>query len=145
MKVNSLLIKTTLAAAVASVSFGATAATVNLGVATPVVLANEIFGENSNTTIVQLPELTFTGSDVGTSTANSTIKLTLGGQAVFGEVYDDPAGWAAQNIVVNVGGTVLDGSNATVTAGGTRNDNQITIKVAAGLDLSNIEIGRAHV
>lgn len=134
MKVNSLLIKTALAAAVASVSFGAAAATVDLGVASPVVLANEIFGANSDTTIVQLPELTFEAGDVEDATESSTIKLTVSGikgsNVVFGDTYDNPANWKAQNIEVKVGGVVLNETNSVVTAGGTLNDNQITIRIS---------------
>lgn len=150
MKVNSLLMKTALAAAVASVSFGASAATFDLGVAAPTTVANEVFGPNSDTTVIQLPIITFDASATGangdlagvTSVAGlSTIKLTLGGDAIFGEVYDDPADWAAQNIVVNVGGTVLDNTTATVSAGGTNNDNQITITLlTAGLALDDITL-----
>lgn len=153
MKVNSLLIKTALAAAVASVSFGATAATFNLDVPAPTTLANEIFGNGSETTIVQLPTIGFDAATNGGDLAGevsvagqSTIKLTLGGATIFGEVYDDPAAWASQNINITVGGTPLDATNATVSAGGTNNDNQITITLtAAGLALDDIKISGLKV
>src|SRR5690606_31435715 len=153
MKVNSLLIKTALAAAVASVSFGATAATFNLDVPAPTTLANEIFGNGSETTIVQLPTIGFDAATNGGDLAGevsvaglSTIKLTLGGATIFGEVCDDPADWLSQNINITVGGTRLDETNATVSAGGTNNDNQITITLtAAGLALDDIKISGLKV
>lgn len=142
MKFNSMLTKTALAAAIATVSFGASAGTMT--VATPTVLANEIFGPQSETTIIQMPSMAFTSTTITSLPVNnvSTIKLTLGGDVIFGEVYDDPAKWAAQNIIVTVGGVTLDATNASVSAGGTSNDNQITINIVngAGMDLKNINL-----
>lgn len=142
MKFNSMLTKTALAAAIATVSFGASAGTMT--VAAPTVIANEVFGPQSETTIVQMPAMAFTSTTLTSTPVDgvSTIKLTLGGDVIFGEVYDDPAKWAAQNIVVTVGGVLLDASNASVSAGGTSNDNQITINIVdgAGMDLKDIEL-----
>lgn len=142
MKFNTLLTKTALAAAIATVSFGASAGLMT--VTNPTVLANEIFGNQSETTIIQMPAMAFTSTTVTSLPVNnvSTIKLTLGGDVIFGEVYDDPAKWAAQNIIVTVGGVLLDASNASVSAGGTSNDNQITINIVngVGMDLKAINL-----
>lgn len=142
MKFNTLLKKSALAAAIATVSFGASAGTMT--VATPTVLANEIFGEQSETTIIQMPSMAFTSTTITSLPVDnvSTIKLTLGGDVIFGEVYDDPAKWAAQNIIVTVGGVLLNATNASVSAGGTSNDNQITINIVngAGMDLQAINL-----
>lgn len=144
MKFNTLLKKTALAAAIATVSFGASAAG-TLTVAKPTVLANEIFGNGSETTVIALPEMTFASADITAQPiANeSTVKLTLGNEVIFGFNYDDPTAWATQGVVVKVGGVTLDGSNAKVTAGGTSNDNQVTITItdaAAVTDMQNISV-----
>lgn len=142
MKFNTFLKKTALAAAIATVSFGASAGTMT--VTTPTVLANEIFGSNSETTVISMPEMAFTSTKVQSAAVNnsSTIKLTLGGDVIFGEVYDDPAKWAAQGIVVKSGTTLLSALNATVSAGGTNNDNQITITITdnTGIDLQDLKL-----
>lgn len=140
MKFNTMLKKTALAAAIATVSFGASAAG-TLTVATPTVLANEIFGAGSETTTIALPVMTFTSTDITAQpVANvSTVKLTLGNVAIFGDNYDDPAKWAAQGVVVNVGGVTLNGANAKVTAGGTSNDNQVTITITDATAVTNMQ------
>lgn len=147
MKFNTMLKKTALAAAIATVSFGASAAG-TLTVAQPTVLANEIFGTGSETTTIAMPEMKFVSTDItALPVVNvSTVKLTLGNVAIFGDNYDDPAKWATQGIVVKVGGVggvTLDGTNAKVTAGGTSNDNQVTItitNVTAGMDMQDITV-----
>lgn len=142
MKFNTLLKKTALAAAIATVSFGASAGTMT--VATPTVLANEIFGNQSETTVISMPAMAFASTTVKSLPVDgvSTIKLTLGGNVIFGEVYDNPVDWATQGISVLVGGVPLDGTNSAVTAGGTNNDNQITIQITsgAGMDLKDITL-----
>src|SRR5690606_25784049 len=104
MKVNSLLMKTALAAAVASVSFGATAGV--LQIPNPSILATEVFGDAKNNanesdlTAITLPRVNFyadAGGDLVTKTAGShlaTVKLTLLGAALFAENYQDPNTWA---------------------------------------------------
>lgn len=136
MKINTLLKKTALAAAIATVSFGATAGT--LTIAQPTVLANEIFGNESEATSIRLPQAVFvaTGELVPATftTADTTIKLTLGQQAIFAENYQDPAQWASQGIVVTVGAgnvALIPADIADIT-GGTANDNQITITLKSG-------------
>lgn len=78
MKINSLVAKTALAAAIAGASFAVSAKTIDLGVGGtgPVVLANEIFGNNSNTTIVQLPELVFNAKAAPAGKPALFMKLT---------------------------------------------------------------------
>lgn len=142
MKFNTLLKKSALAVAIATVSFGASAG--SLTIATPTVLANEIFGAGSETTSIRLPSAVFASTTaLATTTLDSTtIKLTLGGAATFAENYQDPTVWATQGITVTAGITAGPGTGTAVTpadildiTGGTANDNQITItlKPSAGL------------
>lgn len=142
MKFNTLLKKTALAAAIATISFGASAGTMT--VTTPTVLANEIFGNQSETTVISMPAMAFVSTTLTSLPVDgvSTIKLTLGGDVIFGEVYDDPADWLAQGISVVSNGVVLNGLNSAVTAGGTNNDNQITIQITngTGMDLKDITL-----
>lgn len=144
MKINTMLKKTALAAAIATVSFGASAAG-TLTVDQPTVLANEIFGTGSETTTIAMPEMKFVSTDITAQPVEnvSTVKLTLGNVAIFGDNYDDPAKWAAQGVAVKVGGVALNNTNAKVTAGGTSNDNQVTITItdaAAVTDMQNITV-----
>lgn len=140
MKFNTMLKKTALAAAIATVSFGASAAG-TLTVATPTVLANEIFGAGSETTVIAMPEMVFVSNDITAQpVANvSTIKLTVGNEVVFGFSYDDPSSWATQGVVVKVGGVTLDQTNSKVTAGGTSNDNQVTITITDAVAVTNMQ------
>lgn len=137
MKVNSLLMKTALAAAVASVSFGATAGV--LQIPNPSILATEVFGDAKNNanesdlTAITLPRVNFyadAGGDLVTKTAGShlaTVKLTLLGAALFAENYQDPNTWAAQGITVSVNGTAVTPADVASVDAGTGNDNTITI------------------
>ena len=113
MKFNTMLKKTALAAAIATVSFGASAAG-TLTVVKPTVLANEIFGTGSETTTIAMPEMKFVSTDITALPVAdvSTVKLTLGNVAIFGFNYDDPDKWATQGVVVKVGGVTLDKTNA---------------------------------
>lgn len=140
MKFNTMLKKTALAAAIATVSFGASAAG-TLTVVKPTVLANEIFGTDSETTSIAMPEMKFVSTDITAQpVANvSTVKLTLGNVAIFGFNYDDPDKWATQGVVVKVGGVTLDKTNAKVTAGGTSNDNQVTITITDATAVTNMQ------
>lgn len=139
MTFNNFIKKTALAAAIATVSFGASAAG-TLTIATPAVLANDIFGTASETTLASLPNMSFVSTTLNSSVPNvSTIKLTLGGDVIFGEVYDNPANWLAQGIAIVVDGSILNGTTASVTAGGTSNDNQITIQLKAPLGVRNLK------
>ena len=152
MKINSLIAKTALAAAIAGASFAASAGT--LTVPTPSVLANEIFGAGSETTSIRLPTVNFTADATLPATVNAqpaaeaTFKLTLGGNAVFAENYQDPDQWTSQGVSLQVWDTaagaliplavaVGDADIKDVT-GGTAGDNQITITfntVAAATNL----------
>lgn len=128
MKFNTLLKKSALAVAIATVSFGASAG--KLEIETPTVLANEIFGAGSETTSIRLPGAVFTSTTTDlkiTELDGTTIKLTLGGAASFAENYQDPEAWAAQGIKVTVGGASVVKSDIADITGGTANDNQITI------------------
>ena len=138
MKINNILKKTALAAAIATVSFAASAGT--LTIAQPTVLANEIFGNESEATSIRLPSVVFASTTTALASTNvdsTTIKLTLGGAAIFAENYQDPAAWAAQGITVTVGALNVPviASDILDITGGTANDNQITIslKPSAGL------------
>lgn len=133
MKINNVLKQTALAAAIAAVSFGAVAG--DLTITTPAVLANEIFGDQSETTSIRLPLVEFkaTAALVGKPAAGATIKLTLAGQPIFAENYQDPNSWADQGIEVNVNGSPLAPADIVDVVGGTANDNQITIKLAASV------------
>lgn len=133
MKINNVLKQTALAAAIAAVSFGAAAG--ELTVTTPAVVANEIFGEGSETTSIRLPLVKFKadGALIGKNAADATVKLTLAGQPIFAENYQDPNSWADQGIVVTVGGNVLAPADIVDVVGGTANDNQITIKLASSV------------
>lgn len=143
MKVQTVLKKTVLAtalaAAAAGASFSAIAGTVTVA---PAVIAEDIFGQGSETTAVALPTIAFASTTLAASLANeSTIKLTMGDLVVFAESYDTTANWATQGVAITVGGTVLDSTNSKVTAGGTANNNQITITLTApGLDLQDIKV-----
>lgn len=157
MKVNSLIAKTALAAAIAGASFAASAGT--LTIPTPSIFANEIFGTGSETTSIRLPQTRFKADTaktaaapwggVGTAVATgATVKLTLEGNAVFAENYQDPAAWAGQGVSLTVnngtasaaftpadqvvmGGTGAAGGEIVDITGGTAGDNQITITFAA--------------
>lgn len=161
MRINSLIAKTALAAAIAGVSFTASAGVLNAP--TPSVVANEVFGVGSETTSIRMPKIEFTANgDLrgivafdATSTDGATIKLTLGGNAVFAENYQDPLAWAAQGIVFELqdsgaaptpgtlpaAGTMVPQNAASIASvtGGTAGDNQITIKLkhAAAAPLTN--------
>lgn len=151
MKINSLIAKTALAAAIAGASFAASAGT--LIVPTPSVLANEIFGAGSETTSIRLPKVDFTatGAVDAVVATGATIKFTLGGNAVFAENYQDPAAWSAQGVALAVqdtgvapavgdaltpvviagqGAALLLGAEVVDVTGGTAGDNQITITLA---------------
>lgn len=142
MKINSLVAKTALAAAIAGASFAASAGTLTLTTANqPSVVAVELFTGDpaSDNTSITLPSITFTpdatwlAANVGTST---TIKLTLANtHAVFAADYNNPGAWAAQGVKVTVDGgtTALDASTASVEAAGNQGDNVIIIKVPAGI------------
>lgn len=140
MKINTFLKKTALAAAIATVSFGASAAG-TLTVANPTVLANEIFGNGSESTVIAMPEMTFVSTDITAQPIadESTVKLTLGNEVIFGFNYDDPTAWATQGVVVKVGGVTLDETNSKVTAGGTSNDNQVTITITDAVAVTDMQ------
>lgn len=143
MKVQTVLKKTVLAtalaAAAAGASFSAIAGTVTVA---PAVIAEDIFGQGSETTTVALPTIAFASATLAPSVANeSTIKLTMGDLVVFAESYDTTANWKTQGVTITVGGTELDSTNSKVTAGGTANNNQITITLTdTGLDLKDIKV-----
>lgn len=158
MKVNSLLIKTALAAAVASVSFGATAGV--LQIPNPSILATEIFGDAKNNanesdlTAITLPLINFyadvggalatatdgAGGPAGAGSHEATIKLTLLGAALFAENYQDPNQWASQGIELQVNGTVVTPGDITSVDAGTGNDNTITITLTNGGSLGDVSI-----
>lgn len=138
MKFNTLLKKSALAVAIATVSFGASAG--SLTIANPTVLANEIFGAGSETTSIRLPNAVFASTTTALATTpldSTTIKLTLGGAATFAENYQDPVVWDPQGITVTAGtnDVLVAPSDILDITGGTANDNQITItlKPSAGL------------
>lgn len=147
MKVNSLLMKTALAAAVASVSFGAAAG--KLDIPNPSILATEVFGDAKNNanesdlTAITLPRVNFyadAGGDLVTKNAGShlaTVKLTLLGTALFAENYQDPNTWAAQGITVSVNGKPVTPAAVASVDAGTGNDNTITITLQNGGGLTN--------
>lgn len=146
MKINNVLKQTALAAAIAAVSFSATAGTITIDA--PAVIANEVFGNESENTSVRLPkvEFTATGDVKGKTASGATVKLTLLGQPIFSENYQDPAAWKSQGIKLSVDGAVIDTDvpgTITEITGGTANDNQITIEFGAGvtgnLDTISIE------
>ena len=142
MKVQNVLKKTIIATALAAVAAGASFnATAGVLTVAPAIIAEDIFGKDSETTVVALPTITFTSATLAASVVNtSTIKLTLGDDVVFGETYDSSANWAAQGVNIQVGAINLDETNSKVTAGGTSNNNQITITLTVdGLDLKNIQ------
>lgn len=144
MKVQTVLKKTVLATALAvaaaGASFSAIAGTVT--VAAPAVIAEDIFGQGSEGTLVALPTIAFGSDTLAPSVVNeSTIKLTMGDLVVFAESYDNTANWLAQGVTITVGGTELTDANSKVTAGGTANNNQITITLTeAGLNLKDIKV-----
>lgn len=143
MKVQSVLKKTVLATALAAVAAGASFSAIAGTVAvTPAVIAEDIFGTASESTAVALPTIKFTSTTLGSSVVDeSTIKLTMGDDVVFAESYDATANWATQGVVITVGGTLLTPTNSSVTAGGTANNNQITITLkVAGLDLKDVQV-----
>lgn len=151
MKINSLIAKTALAAAIAGASFAASAGT--LTIPNPSVFANEIFGTGSETTSIRLPQVQFKADNsvTGVATAvatGATIKLTLEGNAVFAENYQDASAWATQGVMLTVndgtaaaayttgdqvvvGGTGAGGGEIVDITGGTAGDNQITITLSS--------------
>lgn len=146
MKFNTLLKKSALAVAIATVSFGASAG--SLTIANPTVLANEIFGAGSETTSIRLPSAVFASTTTALSTTplnSTTIKLTLGGAATFAENYQDPTVWAVQGITVTAGaGDILVAPTDILDiTGGTANDNQITITLKSNADLVLLTSGLA--
>lgn len=135
MKINSLLAKTALAAAIAGASFTAAAGT--LSIATPSVVAIELFGEAksaegaSNQTSITLPEIKF-NTDIAES---GSIKLTLAEtDAVFSSDFNTPANWESQGVVIKVDGTELDENNVTAVDAGTQGNNVIIIHTTETLD-----------
>lgn len=148
MKFNTLLKKSALAVAIATVSFGASAG--SLTIATPTVLANEIFGAGSETTSVRLPSAVFASTTAtGLAAAaldGTTIKLTLGGAATFAENYQDPVAWAAQGITVTAGAgdTLVAPADIFDITGGTANDNQITITLQPNASLVTAALKTAN-
>lgn len=143
MKVQTVLKKTVLATALAAAAAGASFSAIagEITVA-PAVIAEDIFGQSSEGTAVALPTIAFASNTLAASEANeSTIKLTMGDLVVFAESYDTTANWETQGVTVTVGGTKLIPANSKVTAGGTANNNQITITLTeAGLDLKDIKV-----
>src|SRR5690606_4927151 len=144
MKVNSLAKKTAIAAAIAFASGSVFAG--DLVVANPSVFANEIFGNLSENTTVRMPAVEFradanvvNGVEGQEAAANDTIKLTLEGNAVFGENYQDPNIWAQQGISVTIGSTALTAADILDVTGGTANDNQITITLADAVGTETLD------
>src|SRR5690606_19732413 len=146
MKVNSLAKKTAIAAAIAFASGSVFAG--ELKVDNPSVFANEIFGNLSENTTVRMPAVRFEADVSGqvvngvagqTSAANDTIKLTLEGNAIFGENYQDPNIWAQQGIAVKVCSTPLTAADILDVTGGTANDNQITITLAGAVGAETLD------
>lgn len=148
MKVNSLIAKTALAAAIAGASFAASAGV--LVVPAHSIVATEVFGDAKNTnsesdlTAITLPELQFfasVGGDLATKAAgvgSATFKLTLLGNTLFAENYQDPSLWAAKGIVVQVDGVTIDEKDILAVDAGTANDNTLTITLKAGAALDGI-------
>lgn len=148
MRTNSILAKTALAAAIASASFAASAGV--LVVPTPSIVATEVFGDANNTaaesnlTAITLPEMQFyanaTGDLVGKNAGvgSATFKLTLLGDTLFAENYQDPSLWTAKGIVVVVDGVAIDENDILSVDAGTANDNTLTITLKDGASLVNL-------
>lgn len=152
MKVNSLIAKTALAAAIAGASFAASAGV--LDVPTPSVVATELFGDaknsaaESNLTAVTLPVMDFyatTGGELITKNAgvgSATIKLTLLGESLFAENYQDPSLWKDKGIVVEVDGVEINHLDVLSVDAGTANDNTLTITLQPGAVLNASGAGK---
>lgn len=146
MQINSLIAKTALAAAIAGASFAASAG--DLIVPTPSIVATEVFGDAKNTasesnlTAITLPELRFfasVGGDLVTKNAgvgSATIKLSLLGDTLFAENYQDPSLWAAKGIVVEVDGVPIDEKDIASVDAATANDNTLVITLKPGAALT---------
>lgn len=142
MKVNSLIAKTALAAAIAGASFAASAGV--LQITTPSIVATEVFGDaknsaaESNLTAITLPVMDFyatVGGDLqtkGAGVGSATIKLTLLGQTLFAENYQDPSLWKDKGIVVKVDGVEINHLDVLSVDAGTANDNTLTITLQPG-------------
>lgn len=147
MKINSVFAKTALAAAIAGASFAATAGV--LEITQPSILATEVFGDaknsanESNLTAITLPRVEFFGNVGGDLVAKdagvdgATVKLTLLGESLFAENYQDPNTWAAQGIIIEIAGVAIDASDVAAVDAGTGNDNTITITLKVGGNLAN--------
>lgn len=140
MKVNSLLAKTALAAAIAGASFTAAAGT--LSIATPSVVAVELFGEAksaegaSNQTAITLPEIKFTIDPARIATpAPGTIKLSLAeSHAELSSDFNTPENWDSQGVKITVDGVTLDETHVTAVDAGTQGNNVIIIHTSENLE-----------
>ena len=148
MKINSIVAKTALAAAIAGASFAASAGV--LVVPNHSIVATEVFGDANNTnsesnlTAITLPQLNFfasVGGDLNAKNAGvggATIKLTLLGHTLFAENYQDPSLWAAKGIVVTVDGVTIDENDIQSVDAATANDNTLVITLKPGTALTGV-------
>jgi hypothetical protein len=141
---NNWILKSAIAASMGAAALSANAGTFNVGgvAPTPTILATEIFGAGSEETLITSPTRTFTpaAADVVPAGGTVTIKFTLGGGAVFGEVLNTPAAiapfFAAWNGAVAVAGAI------NVSAGGAIGDNTVTIQFTpATPNITNFTFG----
>lgn len=138
MKINSIVAKTALAAAIAGASFAASAGQITIS--TPAVVAIELFGDagnsnrDSDNTAITLPTIQFDATAGNLSTATSatdvvSIKLTLAAtHAKWAFSYDNPNDWGTQGIEVVVDGAKLVPADIVGVDAGTVGNNTITIK-----------------
>jgi hypothetical protein len=117
---KKIIIKTTLALAVAAASTGAIAATGDHVVTAAPTLANEIFGTGSEATLIAVPQNDYTPDDTATvanfvnvmaDTEEGTVKITVDKGAHFGEDLSDIQKWADSNATLefsfNAGGSIV--------------------------------------
>lgn len=168
MKMTHVLAKTGLALAISAMAAGAYAGdhiytAVNGVNGTATILADEIFGTNSQETLVAIPTTTYkVANNVNNVVGNIiTIKYTLNQGAVFGEDLSDIQKWADSNATLtfrfaaqteDVGGTGAGYSAGIATSiavdqGGAIGDNTVTFKIdTTGLAaLTDIEVDLGQV
>jgi len=175
MKMNNVLAKTGLALAISAFTAGAAFAGTH-GYVVPnkaVVLADEIFGADSEDTLVAIPVSQYavkgqTGAALAAGEV-ATVKYTLDKGAVFGEDLSDIQKWADSNatLVFSFAGAdvSVDGANFEASAinaniasivvdqGGAIGDNTVTFKITAataadggaGETLETVDYGQVRV
>jgi hypothetical protein len=159
--------KSAMAIAVASLSVSAFAAGELINGSDPtVVLANEVFGAGSESTLIAAPltvytvDVTKNAIDVGET---ATVKFTMNKTAVFGENLSLIDNWAASNatldfvidgVAVPVGGEGAPFAQPAdliieIDAGGEIGENTVTFKItndgAAAVELDEVHIGQYRV